>query len=216
MALTRGEIAGRILRLVNKTASNPGFYTPAKVNDSIEDALDFLAVDMFLAGEGWQDKMKHFTTRAGQVALKLSADVAMVKEVRILFGGVYMPLIYDDGSQQAQSQVTSGVSQYPCRYRILDNMLYFNPPLSEGVEDGIQLEYMTFPKRLENDADVVEGHLWKPFVHWVAYWAASRLVAGVGTPDPDWSKQEALWYGKVQAVIVKRNLQTTTIREFEG
>lgn len=214
--LTRGEIAGRILRLVNKTAAVPGFYTPQKINDSIEEALDFLAVEMFLAGEGWQDKMKFFTTVAGQITLPITGDVAMIKEVRYLFGGEYLPLVYDDGSRQSQVQPTSGIAQYPGSYRIVDNQLYFNPPLMEGGTDYIQLEYTTFPKRVANDSDVIEGHLWKPFIHWVTYWCATRLVSGLGKAMPDWAKQESLWYGKVQAVIVKRNLQTTFIREFNG
>lgn len=217
MSLTRGEIAGRILRLVNKTASFPGFYTAAKINDAIEEALDFLAVDMFLAGEGWQDKMKYLTVSAGQVTIPLTADIAMVKEVRYRFGGEYLPMVYDDASRQTQTDPQSGATAgYTGRYRIVDNALYFNPPLYDGGTDYIQLEYMTFPKRLSNDGDVIDGHFFKPFVHWVVYWCASRLVSGVGKADPDWARQEGAWFVRVKAVIEKRNLQTTTMREFQG
>jgi hypothetical protein len=216
MSLTRGEIAGRILRLVNKTASNPDFYTEAKVSDAIEEAMDFLAVKMFIAGEGWQDKIKYFTTVAGQVTLTLSADVSMIREVRYLFAGEYLPLRYDDGNRKSMVQETSGLVQYPGAYKVLDNQLYFNPPLIEGGDNYVQLEYTTFPKRMTNNNDVVEGQFFKPFVHWVTYWAASRLVAGVGVADPDWTRQEALWFTQCQAVIDKRNMQTTMIREFEG
>lgn len=217
MSLTRGEIAGRILRLINKTASYPGFYTAAKVNDSIEEALDFLAVDMFLAGEGWQDKIKYLSPEAGQVAIPLTADIAMVKEIRFLYGGEYIPMVYDDMSRQGQVDPSQGATfGYTGRYRIVDNQIYFNPPLTEGGTNYLQLEYMTFPKRLVDDNDVVEGHFFKPFLHWVVYWSASRLVSGVGKADPDWGRQEAIWYLKVKAVVEKRNLQTTVMREFEG
>lgn len=216
MALTRGEIAGRIIRLVNKTSSNPGFYTPAKINDSIEEAMDFLGVEMFLAGEGWLDKFRYLDTVAGQVSLPISGDVSMIREVRYLFAGEYLPLTYDDGSRKSIVQESQGLNQYPGCYKVLDNALYFNPPLIEGGSAYILLEYTTFPKRLVNDNDVIEGQFFKPFVHWVTYWAATRLVSGIGTALPDWAKQESLWWGKVQAVIVKRNMQTTMIKEFEG
>lgn len=217
MSLTRGEIAGRILRLVNKTASYPGFYTPAKIDDAIEEALDFIAVDMFIAGEGWQDKIKYLAASAGQVTIPLTADIAMIKEVRFLYGGEYLPMTYDDMSRQSQLDTSQGTAYgYTGRYRVVDNQLYFNPPLSEGGEKYIQLEYTTFPKRMSDDNDVVEAHFFKPFLHWVVYWACSRLVSGVGKADPDWATQEGAWYTKIKMVIEKRNMQTTVMREFQG
>lgn len=216
MAITRGEIAGRILRLVNKTASNPGFYTADKISDSIEEALDFVAVEMFMAGEGWNNQIKYFDCVAGQITLPLSADVGMINEVRYLFAGEYLPLRYDDANRRSQVQETSGLVQYPGSYRIVNNYLYFNPPLVEGGTNIIQLEYTTFPRRMTSNNDVIEGQFWKPFVHWITYWSATRLVSGIGVTLPDWAKQEGVWWKAIQAVIVKRNLQVTMIREFDG
>jgi hypothetical protein len=48
----------------------------------------------------------------------------------------------------------------------------------------------------------------------VKFRAASILNSGVGKAQSDWAAYESQWYAKVQAVIVKRNAQTTYIREF--
>jgi hypothetical protein len=172
---------------------------------------------MFLAGEGWQDKMKFVTTVAGQVTVPVTPDMAMIKEVRFLFGGIYVPMVYDDANRQPQTNPSENTAAYPpARYRIVDNQFYFNPPLFEGGTDYLQIEYMSYPKRVADDHDVIEGQFYKPFQHWAVYWCASRLVAGIGKPDPDWGRQEAAWYLKIKAVIDKRNMQTTVMREFEG
>ena len=217
MSITRGEISGRILRLVNKTSAYPGFYTPEKIADAIEDGLDYIAVDMFLAGEGWQDKIKFFTVQAGTITVPITSDIAMIRELRYKVGGSYVPMSYDTNSRKTDIDPNAGApGGYAGSYRIVDNQIYFSQPLAEGGANYLQLEYTTFPKRLTSDHEVIDGHLFKPFVHWLVFWCSSRLVSGLGKPDPDWMSQEASWYKKVVAVIYKRNMQTTTMREFDG
>jgi hypothetical protein len=212
--ITRGELKGLILRQLNKTAGFQGFYSDEKINDAIEDCLDFLAVEMFLAGEGWQTKLSFIDTVANQIQIPLPAHIGIINEVRILSGNGYLPLTYDDKSGRAQSTLTTSTTGTDGTYRIIDNCLYFDPPLREAQTGGIQIDHTTFPKRLIDDHDFIEAHFYKPFQHFVKFRAASILNSGVGKAQSDWAAYESQWYAKVQAVIVKRNAQTTYIREF--
>lgn len=216
MAITRGELKGEILRLLMKSAKFPGFYDNDRVNDAITEALDFVATEMFLANEGWQTKIMYLSTEAGQITMDVPVAASMIKEVRYLFGDVYVVMGYDDGSGADQYKSDSGVQQWASTYRIVDNQFYFNPAMAEGGTNNIMLEYMAYPKRLQNDTDFLESHFDNCMRQYIKYHSASVLAASLEKFMVPWAGIQQSWYDKMQSIIVKRNLQSIPIREYEG
>jgi hypothetical protein len=216
MALTRGELKGKVLRLLNKTALNPGFYTDDKINEAIQEAMDFVACEMFVADEGWQKKIWSFNTSDGQLTLPLPEDIVMVEDVRYLIGDIYVPMRYYVPHGQAKYADDSSARQDGGAYEVIDNMLYFNPALAEGQTAGIQVVGQAFAQALIDDMDFIEGQFNRAMTHYMKYGAASILAASIEKATRPWAAQEAMWYSKMQEIVEKRNKQSQPIREFEG
>lgn len=215
--ITRGEMAGRILRYLNKTAKHPSFYGPEKINDAITEAMDALATEMFIANEGWQTKITYLDTRVNQIRVDIPPYVAMIHQVRLKAGDIYVPATYDDGSTRPQwNQAGGGAVQWAATYRIVDNALYFDPALSDGGEKYIMLEHQSYPKRLQNDASFMEAHFQPAFQHYIKYRACSILAGSIEKQSIPWRKEEEFWAVKCQELIPKRILQSTQIAEYEG
>lgn len=216
MAITRGSIKGKVLRLLMKTAQYPGPYTDDKIDDAIEEAMDTVAAEMFLANEGWLTKLIYLDTEAGQRNVDLPVSAALIKEVRYKYANTYIPMQYDDQPRQAVFADDSGVRQYAYTYRIVDNAIYFDPPQAEGGAGYLQLECMAFPTRLTEDTQAIDAQFHKGFIHFMKYKTASVLASSVEKFEISWATHEEYWYQKTVAMIAKRNLQVTPIREFEG
>ena len=214
MPISRGELKGQILRLLMKTPQYPGFYQPETIDDAITEALDFVSAEMFLANEGWQTKIMYIDTQAGQLSVDIPEGAAMIQMIRYKFATYYQPMVYDDGSGATDYAADSGVRPWGYRYRIVDNAIYFNPPMAEGGEKYLQLEYMGYPKRLQSDADFLESHFDYSMQHFMKYKAASILAASLEKFVVPWGAQETQWYNKMMDIVVKRNLQATQIKEF--
>lgn len=214
--MSRGEIKGQVLRLLMKTANKPGFYTPETTDEAIQEAMDFVATNMFIAGEGWQTKIQHFTTEAGQVKVDLPEGFAMIKEVRYLYADLYVPMVYDDANKQLQYANSSGVRQWAYAYRIVDNAIYFNPPMADGGTNYLQVEYMGYPKYLQSDTDYLDKHFDRAMCHYIKYKAASILASSIEKFVVPWAAHERDWFKQMQDIIVKRNMQATAIQEFAG
>jgi hypothetical protein len=216
MPVTRGEIKGKVLRLLMKTAGYTGAYQEETIDDAIQEAFDFLATDMFEAGEGWLTKLKYIDTQAGQLIVPIPDGVACIQQVRYLFGPNYIPLDYNDASKEAQYSDDSGARQWASQYRIIDNSFYFNPPLAEGGTAYLQLECMEYPKRLQDDRDFVESQFDFAMQHFVKYRAATILSAGIEKFATAWAGMERDWYLKCKEIIVRRNRQAVPVRDFLG
>lgn len=216
MATTRGELKGRILRFLNKTGKHPGFYTPEKIDDAIEEAMDFVAVHMFQADEGWAKKVMFLDTEANQVSIDLPISAAMISEVRYRFGTEYIPLIYDTAQQQTQYAGDSGVTQWCYRYMIVDNAIYFNPIMAEGGEKYLMLTYQAYPKRVVSDADYIETQFENCFTHYIKYKACSILAGSIEKFARPWAQEEAQWEKKMIELVQQRNQQSQPIIEFCG
>jgi len=216
MAVTRAEIKGRVLRLLLKTANFPGFFTQELLNDAFDEALDSIAADMFIADEGWMARMMYIETQANQISIDLPISAAMIREVRYQFGNIYVPMMYDSDDGANQSVNSSGVTQWAYKYRILDNALYFNPPLYEGGSNFLQLEYVAWPKRLQNDTDYTDPQLDNGMQHLMKYRMASICSAALENFVRPWAPQEDMWTKKVRDIIVRRNLQAQPIQDFLG
>jgi hypothetical protein len=212
--LARGELRGRVLRFLNKTPSLPGYYTEAKVNDAIQETLNYIAVEMFLAGEGWLQKYIFLDTQAGQTSVDLPGNVAMIREVRYKVSDVYYPLPYDD-QESGFSYVGTGVQQaFGYRYRILGRQLIFDPPVSEGGERYLQIEADYYPSVLLDDYEIIDPQFDAACCEFMKYKVASILSSSIEKEMIAWAKIEAEWEEKMKAVITRRTLSSVPIREF--
>jgi hypothetical protein len=216
MPMSRGELKGKVLRLLMKTAQYPGFYKDETINDAIDEAMDFVATEMFIADEGWQAKIMPFDTVAGQIKVDLPEGFAMIKEVRYLYADLYIPMVYDDGSKEVQYANDSGVRQWAYSYRIVDNAIWFNPPMADGGTDYLQIEYMGYPKKMQSDSDFMESHFDNAMQHFMKYRVASILAASIEKFVVPWAGLEQDWFKKMRDIVVKRNMQATAIKEFAG
>ena len=46
MPVSRGDLKGKILRLLMKSSEYPGFYTDDRINDAIDETMDYIAAEM--------------------------------------------------------------------------------------------------------------------------------------------------------------------------
>lgn len=214
MAFTRAQIKSELLLLLNKTTSHPGFYTDAKQNSAVQEAVNFVAVEMFLGDEGWRAKQTEINTTAGDYRILIPSDVAMVKEVRYKNGDIFYPIPYDARIETIQVDVATGPRAAAAAYGMLDGYFRFNPPLAEGGTGYLQVEYMSYPTQFTQDSDSLGAEFDLCMYHYIKYRAASILAASIEKATRPWAQEEVLWYGKLQAICTKRNLQSTRIREF--
>lgn len=216
MAFTRGEIKGKVLRLLMKTAKYPGFYQPETIDDAIEEAMDFVATEMFEADEGWQKKNMYLDTTAGQISVDLPVSAALISGVSYRFGTTYVPMLYNQAWQEEQFANDSGVRQWSYSYQVMNNALYFNPALAEGGTEYLMLTYMAYPKRLQDDTDFLESQFDNAMAHFIKYRTASILAASIEKFTVPWSGLEKSWYDKMVSIVNTRNQQSQPIREFCG
>lgn len=214
MPLSRGELRGQVLRFLNKSAELPGFYDEYKVNDAIQEALNSIAVEQFLAGEGWQTSYQYIDTVGGQTSVDIPGNVALIREVRYRVSDVYYPLSYDD-QESAPSYVGTGVQQaMGYKYRILGRQIVFDPPISEGGERYLQIECVSYPNTLVDDNELIDPQFDAACCSYLKYKVASILSASIEKEFIAWATIEAQWEEKMKAVITRRTLSSTPIREF--
>lgn len=214
--ISYGEIEGKVLRTLNKSSANRGFYTAEKCYDAIEEAVDAIATEMMLADEGWLTKKMYLDTAAGTITVPLPPSIHMIKEVRYLCGDTYARLDYRDGSGQDAYADSAGIPGFPGCYQLLDNQFYFNPALAEGGARYLEVEYMSYPRMPGSETDVFEQQFDKAMFHLIKYRAATILARPFGKAAVEWAPELSDWQAKVTTIINRRNLQTTTIREFNG
>jgi hypothetical protein len=169
---------------------------------------------MFTANEGWQLKIDYFDTSAGQVTLDIPFSMGMIKEVRYLYSNYYEPMMYNDASGASQTSIQSGQRQFVSCYRIVDNRMFFNPPLAEGGSQYLMVEYMTYPKTLQSDTDYLESQFDPCMTNYLKYRTATILSASLEKPIVPWAGLEASWYQKLITVVNRRNMQSIPIRNF--
>ncbi len=216
MSVTRGEISSSILRVLQKDSAYQGFYTPEKIADAIQDCVDYIATFMFMAGEGWLRRIEYLDTFPGKSNVPIPPHIGIIDEVRFLVGNRYIPLTFDDATMSAQFGDAAGLSQFPSRYRIIDNNFYFNPTPAETGPKTIQLECACFPQRLVSDSQVLNPQFNVGMTNFIKWRAASQLAASVGKAAPEWVRMEIEWKQAVMSLIDKRNRTPVFIREFGG
>lgn len=207
-----GELDGLVIRLLNKTTQNRGFYSVEKVQDAIQEALTFIASEAFLTGQGWTSKLEDVDTEAGQVTYPVRPHWAMIKKVFYLVGTTYEELKYSD-NPRSMPAASSGETQWPCTYRIVDNKIYFDSPLAEGGTDYLRVEFVGFPKVPQNDIDIIDFHINPLWVEFIKYHTARVLYSDF--EKGSWNKEPLYqdWLFKLRAMLAKRNLQSGTVQD---
>ncbi len=212
--LSRGELRGKVLRYLNKTPDLPGFYSPEKMNDAIDEALNYIAVEMFLAGEGWFTKYLFFDTQSGQTSVDIPGNVALIREVRYSVAEVYCSIPYDD-QEGGFSYIGTGVQQaFGYKYRLLGRQIVFDPPLSEGGSRFLQVEAVYYPTQLLDDNELIDPQFDAACCEFLKYKVCSILAGSIEKEVIPWAAQEAGWEQKMLDVTNRRILASTPIREF--
>lgn len=212
--ISRGELRGRVLRFLNKTSALPGYYDEQKVNDAIQEALNYVSVEMFLAGEGFLTKYLYFDTAGGQTSVDIPGNVALIREVRYKISDVWYSLPYDD-QEGGFSYIGTGVQQaFGYKYRLLGRQIVFDPPLSEGGDRYLQLEVVYYPQTILDDSELIDPQFDAACCEFLKYKTASILAASIEKEMISWAKEEAGWEQKMRDVTTRRILSSTPIREF--
>jgi len=214
MAITKGQIMGSVWRSLGKTAKQPGFYTPEKMSEAIEEALTYIAVEMMEAGEGWLTKYLYLDTVGGQTSIDLPGNVAMIRQIRYRSGDVYYPLTYDDQSDSYSFVGTAITQNLGYKYRILGRQLVFDPPIGAGGERYLQIECVYFPEAVVADNELIDSQFDPVAVQYLKYKVASILAGSIEKTIITWQALEAQWYEKLKFVLNRRVLSSTRIREF--
>lgn len=215
--ISRGQLKGKIWRYLGKTATQPGYYTSEKVDEAIEEALNYIAVEMFQAGEGWLTSYEYYDTVAGQAALPLSGVTGLIRQVRYFNQtGTYSPLTYWDNSDGPSAPTTAngGVTQWASTYRLLGNQLVFDPPLGQGGTAYLQLEIVSYPKRLNSDAQIIDPQFDNCALEFLKYKCCSILAGSIEKTIITWADLEMKWEQKLLMVLNRRTLSAVRIKDF--
>lgn len=216
MSISRADLKARVLRILNRSSTYKGAYTDDKMNDAIEDCMDFISVDMAIENEGWNSAFYYADTAVGDRTVNIPDDFMLINEVRYRVGDEYIPLRYDQDRGAVLAAGDSGYTQYPSRYRVVDNQIYFNPALSTGGEEYLQIEYTRYPDEIFSDLEEIPTHFDNAMLHFMKFRAASYLASTVGKFNKEWNGFEHQWYNQVIRIVAKRNNTEQFVREFEG
>lgn len=216
MGISRGQIKFEMLTRLQKTSKTKGYFTDDKMNSVITEALDYLATEMMLADQGWNHKLEYADAPQGMVTLPMKPQWSMIAEIRFRTGNGYAPLSYDQRYGTSENAVDSGASGGPGSYRIIDNQIYFNPPVGEGGDAYIQIEFFAYPPKLLTDNDTVDPSIDRCMFWFIVYHSISMLGGQVEQGNDSLMAQEAKWLGRVRDIISMRTRQTIAITDFEG
>lgn len=211
-ALVKFEIYQRL----NKSPVTPGFYTADKVNSAVQEAIDLVAAEMFEADEGFLKKIDFVDVSANATTIPIPSHMAIIEEVRYLVGNVYVPLMYDSQWQVPQWSVTSGATQLPASYKVVDNKFYFSPALGVGGTDFLQVEYQCYPSILRSDSQKLDPQFDRTMIYYIIYRSCSILASAIGQTNKSWQYEESMWRQKMVNIVAKRNSGTSYIKDFSG
>jgi len=216
MATTRLQLKTQILNLLNKTSATVGFFSDAKVNDAIQDCLDFISLEMFMGGDGFLRKIVNLTSTAGSNTVSLPSSIAIIYEVRYLQGERYIPIPYRDGLELSEPLAVDDDIGFPASYRIIDNKLYFSPTPSETGAGYVQVEHAAYPAVLSSDTSNIDSEFGRAMIQYAKWRCASILASQVGKTYKDWQKYEDEWNVKMLQNVNLRIRGPSYVQEFPG
>lgn len=213
MPTTVGIIQAKILAILNKQSGYQGVFTQEKLNDAMNDAIDWVYANMMFNGQGWQKDIIYVTTTANTPSYVLNQDIVTIEAVRYKVGESYQVLKYDDQSDSnfAPSSQTTG---YPSSYRILGNSILFNPIPTNVGTDFLQIEFSWFRPDLTGAGTSFNAQISKGLENYVKWRACSMLVSQIGEPDPNWRRYEDEWFSHMKQLVAQRVRQTRFMGSF--
>jgi hypothetical protein len=214
MGITRAELEGEILELLNRDTTYTGYFTPAKVQGAIKDCLDYVAVHMMMAGEGWLQQVVFLDTTAGTNSTELPPQIGMIHKIAYLNGTDYMPLRFDDGAFDADLSADSGEA-FPVSYKLMSNKITFPSLLSEGGTRYLRIECSMYPRVLLADGDMVDPQFDNTARNYIKWRAASQLITQVGKRVSDWKEYEREWYDALEKILNNRSRVPQFVRDFQ-
>lgn len=213
--ISRGQIKEKVRTVLNRSSAVKGFYTDERLEIAIEEAMDVIATQMFLAGEGWMTKYRTFDITTNQIFLPIDPDITLINEVAVLIGGtIYVPLLYDELRRNTQAAPGAVTTIAPYSYMIVDNKIYFSTAIAEGGEDYIRIKFTAYPDEIKNDSQPLPAHFDKAMSWLIVYRSASMAAKMVGKANAEWADFEGQWYGTCIDIMNKRNNQVKFIRDF--
>lgn len=207
MAITFGGLKAKVLAILNKQSGYQGFFTTEKLNDAVNDSIDWCYANMMFVGKGWQSDILYVTTTPATESYTLNPDIVTIDAVRYKVGDTYQILKYDDGSDSnfATSGQTTG---YPSSYRIVDNSIFFNPIPTQVGTDFLQIEFSWFRPDMATDGTVLNSQFTKGLENYIKWRSCSILVSQIGKPNSEWQRFEDEWYTHLKQLASQRVRQT--------
>lgn len=212
----RAQIKYEIYLRLNKSPVTPGFFTSEHVDSAIAEALDLVAAEMFAVDMGWSKKLDFLDVPANALTIPVPPHMAIIEKLSYLIGNVYIPLAYDSQWDTPQWSVTTGATQLPGNYRIVDNRFYFAPALAVGGSNYLQVEYQAYPQILRSDSQKIDPQFDRAMIYYIIYRACSILASAIGQDVKSWQVEEALWHQKMVDITNKRVAQSIPIKSFSG
>ncbi len=216
MTISRGEIKGKVLGLVNKVPGYQGFYSDPKMDDAIQDCLDYVASRMSFESPGWQRDLKYLDAPENMVSMEIPQDVMIIHHVRYKIATYYQPLIYNDDPRNVEWDHTSGMTQYPTTYKIVGNRLFFNPGINPGGEKMLEIECSVYEPALRGDGSLIGAKFNRGLQHYLKYRVASIITSSVGKMNKEWDRYENEWFQVMLDLISKRVATSQAVLDFEG
>jgi len=212
MAISRGDIKAFVLEQLQKSSTYQGFYTDTKINNAIQEAVDFVATLMMPAGGGFLKSVEYITTVAGTASYSLPTECAVVDVVRYKSGDTYIPVEYSDDYMTPQVSSTAA-TQFPNKYKIIGATIVFNPLPTDVGTNYLQLEVLKYPTRFTADGDTLPGEFDRACGWYLKYRACTILITSNGG-TPTWSGQELEWRERLETMIAKRIKKPRYVKEF--
>lgn len=216
MTISRGEIKGKILSLVNKSPGYQGFFSDEKMDMVIQERLDYIATRMFFESPGWQRDLRYLDVPDNVVSVQIPQDVGVIHHVRYKISTWYQPLVYSDDPRQVEYDSQSGMTQYPTTYKIVGSRIFFNPPISPGGAQMLELEVSVYPPELRSDGSLIESKFNRGLLHYLVYSCASVLFTTVGKTNAEWKQYEGEWFQAMLDLVSKRVTTSTPVLDFDG
>lgn len=208
MATTRLILQTKIYNILQKTATAYGLLSPDKVNDAIQDALDFTATLMNNSSSVWLSKQVKLNILANDPTITLPTDCVIINYVKKLqFGTQYVPLTYDESANVTTDTNAQNTANYTPTFRFVSGELFLEPTPADALANGILLDYVACPAVLSGDSSAVDISMDYPvFMQFVKWRAASILWNTLHdqAASPPWAETEGIWFKEVKRTIARR------------
>jgi hypothetical protein len=212
-AITYLDLKTKVLNHLQKETGYQGFFTDPKLQQAINESIDFAESIMFYEGSGWNREVLTIANVANAVNIALPDNIAVLD--RILFkgnDGTYYPLVYSDMKDEG-SDNTTAVTQ-PYRVSLMKQTLYFDPRIEQAGTDNIKIYCRTMSQNLTSDISILDPQFNKTIVNYVCFRAAGQLADVCGLGPSYFRSREDEWYAALLRVVGQKNRTVTRVREF--